>query len=61
MGDTIQYHRSKTGEVTVYLGRRLIGHIKPVGDGWAYFPRGKTFHGPVMPSIAQVKKILESV
>jgi hypothetical protein len=39
--------------VGVRLDGKIVGHIKPLGEGFAYFPKGVTpgVHGEVFKSI----------
>lgn len=36
----------------------IIGHIKKIDDGYAYFPKGATFHGEVFSTVEAVKATL---
>ncbi len=51
-----------SGEVRVYSGGLRVGTIKPVTDGFRYFPKGITNParaGEVCQSIAAVKRTLQ--
>ena len=59
----ITYEAIKPG-VNVYMKttknrRKLVGVIKQVMGGWAYFPTGQT-PGDTFPSIMKVKESLEA-
>ena len=56
---TITYTDRTTQGVTVVLDGKYVGDIKKVGIGFAYYPKGKSFHGDVLPSMSAVQKTLE--
>lgn len=60
MSKTITYGATNGSSVKVYLGRRLAGTIKPNGVLWCYYPKGCNTPGASLPSIAAVKRSLES-
>lgn len=48
-------------EIRVCLDKRLVGSIRPIDSGYAYFPRAdNTIHGDIFPHSAQVQKSIES-
>lgn len=49
-----------THKVAVYLEKKRIGTIEPVGSGWRYFPKGKDFGGELLNSLQAVKRSLEA-
>lgn len=55
----ITYKKVKD-EIKVYLGKKPVGSIRPIDNGYAYFPAGSALHGDIFPHIAQVQKSIES-
>lgn len=47
-------------ETTVYLLKRVIGHIRRDGDGWRYYPKGSRIKGESFANINAVKRSLEA-
>lgn len=47
-------------QVGVYVENRRIGSIEKEVGGWRYVPKGQSFGGELMGSIALVKMSLES-
>jgi hypothetical protein len=43
----------------VKLDGKYCGDIKPVGDKWAYFPKGKKEHGEIFSTTSEVQNDLE--
>jgi len=57
MKDSITYQI--TTDITVKLGKRVVGKIKQVDGGWQYFPRGRRDGGRIWPTISLVKRDIE--
>lgn len=45
--------------IEVRLDGKLIGHIREVAGGWAYFPRRGKLHGDKYATLAACKLSLE--
>jgi hypothetical protein len=54
----IRYVTTPRG-IKVYLGRKLVGKIIQVENGFAYLPVGSRHRGETLPSVAAVKRSLE--
>jgi hypothetical protein len=46
--------------VVVRLDGKIVGQIRKVTDGFAYFPKGQTTGGKVLPTVNAVKRTLEN-
>lgn len=53
-------YKTLGNQVQVKLDGKVAGHIKPMMDGFAYFPKGSKTGGDILPSVDAVKKTLES-
>ena len=47
--------------LTVFLEGKRVGTIKPVPNGFAYYPQGSRTSGEVMPTPGDIKKTLEEM
>ena len=54
------YGKNRWLIVHVLLGGKRVGVIRKETDGWRYWPKGSDTGGQLFPSIAAVKKSLES-
>lgn len=54
----IAYKRKGTAH-KVYLDNKHIGAIRPVADGYKYFPKGQDEGGETFRSIMEVKRDIE--
>jgi hypothetical protein len=46
--------------ITVFLDKKIAGHIKKVEGGFQYFPKGQKQGGEIMSSVFKVKVSLET-
>lgn len=51
--------RAAKTTLKVKLDGKYCGDIKPSGDGWAYFPKGKKTGGEVFKSTQEVQDSLK--
>lgn len=57
----IEYRKyNKTDALGVYLDGIRIGEIRVVSGGFQYFPRGQKIGGDIFPTLAEVKRSLET-
>lgn len=56
MGSEITYSET----VRVYVGGSRVGTIVPVLNGWRYIPKGGSSPGVTLPTVAAVKRSLET-
>lgn len=56
----ITYEMRGSNHILVRLEGKLAGEIKPIGTGYAYYPKGGRGHGEVMASVDLVKHSLET-
>ncbi len=47
--------------ISVYIDGKRVGTIKPVPNGFAYYPLGSRTRGEVMPTVEEIKHSLEEL
>lgn len=55
----ITYKKKTWVVIAVLLEKKIIGHIKVVQGGWAYFPKNSQTSGEVFGTIGECKNSLE--
>jgi hypothetical protein len=56
----ISYRESPGRSIAVVVSGRVVGHIYETKGGHVYAPKGSTLRGNTFPTVADVKRSLES-
>ena len=56
----ITYRPMSKTSITVFLDKKIVGHIKTVAGGYQYFPKGCKDGGDILPTVFAVKQSLEN-
>ena len=57
----ITYQPMSEKSITVFLDKKIVGHIKKVDGGFQYFPKGCKDGGDILPTVFAVKQSLENL